>query len=300
MEKASHTATTPRILLIGKRGQVAWELRRTLAPLAQVITVGAPEVDLASPDSLRRAVTEARPDIVINAAAYTAVDKAESEPELAMKVNGVAPGILAEESRKSGALMVHYSTDYVFDGTKRTPYVETDATNPLGAYGRSKHAGDEAVRAAGGAHFIFRLCWVYGARGQNFMLTMMRLAREREKLRVVSDQHGCPTWSRMIAEATALALKQALAAPESEGLFGTYHLAASGATTWHGFAKAIIDQMPAEGKKCTLVEAIPTSEYPTPTKRPVYTVLSSEKLKRTFGLQLPLWDESLKQVLEQV
>ena len=180
--------------------------------MAQLVCVDFPEIDLCSGDSIRKWVAEARPQIVINAAAYTAVDKAETEPDRAMKINGVAPGILAEEAKKCGALMVHYSTDYVFDGTKTEPYVETDAPNPLGAYGRSKLAGDEAVRAAGGAHLIFRLCWVYGARGQNFMLTMMRLAREREKLRVVSDQVGCPTWSRMIAETTALALKQTLAA----------------------------------------------------------------------------------------
>ena len=289
----------PRILVIGKRGQVGWELCRTLAPLAQLTAIDVPEVDFTSADSIRNTVREARPDIVVNAAAYTAVDKAETETDLAMKINGVAPGILAEEARKCGALMVHYSTDYVFDGTKTTPYVETDAPNPLGEYGRTKLAGDEAVRAAGGAHLIFRLCWVYGARGSNFMLTMMRLAREREKLRVVSDQFGCPTWSRMIAEATALALKQALASPDAEGLFGTYHLAAGTHTNWHSFAQAIIDLMPAEGKKCTTVEAIPSSEYPTPTKRPAYSVLSCEKLKRTFGLQLPSWDESLKRVLEQ-
>jgi len=235
---------------------------------------------------------------VVNAAAYTAVDKAESEPELAMKLNGRAPGILAEEAKKSGALLVHYSTDYVFDGSKTTPYVESDPTNPLGAYGRTKLAGDEAVRAAGGAHLIFRLCWVYGARGQNFMLTMMRLAREREKLRVVSDQMGCPTWSRMIAEATAPALRQTVAAGDPGAFTGTYHMACSGVTSWHGFAQAIVNLMPGEGKKCRSVDAILTADYPTAAKRPAYTALSCEKLKRTFGLQLPHWEESLKQVLE--
>ena len=175
------------------------------------------------------------------------MDKAESEPDKAMAINGIAPGILAEEAKALGALLVHYSTDYVFDGTKTTPYVETDSPNPLGAYGRSKLAGDEAVRAAGAAHLIFRLCWVYGARGQNFMLTMMRLAREREKLRVVADQIGCPTWSRMIAETTALALRQAVAAKDWNGFTGTYHLAASGTTSWQGFAQAIVDLMPSRG-----------------------------------------------------
>ncbi len=288
----------PRILLIGKIGQVGWELRRTLAPMAQVACVDFPEIDLTSGDSIRQWVRETRPNIVINAAAYTAVDKAESEPDKAMKINGVAPGILAEEAKKLGALLVHYSTDYVFDGAKTEPYVETDAPNPLGAYGRSKLAGDEAVRAIGGAHLIFRLCWVYGARGQNFMLTMMRLAREREKLRVVGDQVGCPTWSRMIAETTALALKQAVAAGDLGAFTGTYHLASSGVTSWHGFADAIVKLMPAEGRKCVRVEAISTAEYPTPTKRPAYSVLACDKLERAFGLRLPHWEESLRQVLE--
>jgi dTDP-4-dehydrorhamnose reductase len=288
----------PRILLIGKIGQVGWELRRTLAPMAEIVCVDFPEIDLTSGDSIRKWVRDTRPRIVVNAAAYTAVDKAESEPELAMKINGRAPGILAEEAKKSSALLVHYSTDYVFNGSKTTPYVESDSPGPLGAYGRTKLAGDEAVRAAGGAHLIFRLCWVYGARGQNFMLTMMRLAKEREQLRVVNDQVGCPTWSRLIAETTALALKQAVAASEPGAFTGTYHLAASGVTSWHGFARAIVNLMPVEGKKCRSVEAVSTAEYPTPTKRPVYSALSCEKLRRTFGLQLPHWEESLKQVLE--
>jgi dTDP-4-dehydrorhamnose reductase len=288
----------PHILLIGKIGQVGWELRRTLAPMARVTCMDFPDIDLTSSDSIRRWVREARPNIVINAAAYTAVDKAETELDKAMKINGVAPGILAEEAKKLGALLVHYSTDYIFDGTKTEPYIETDAPNPLGAYGRTKLAGDEAVRAIGGAHLIFRLCWVYGARGQNFMLTMMRLAREREKLRVVGDQVGCPTWSRMIAETTTLALKQVVAAPDPAAFTGTYHLASSGVTSWHGFADAIIKLMPAEGKKCTQVEAIATAEYPTPTKRPAFSVLSCDKLERVFGLRLPHWEDSLKQVLE--
>ena len=289
---------TPSILLIGKVGQVGWELRCTLAPMARVTCVDYPDIDLSSGDSVRRWVRETRPDVIINAAAYTAVDKAESELDKVMKINGVAPGILAEEAKKLGALLVHYSTDYVFDGAKTEPYVETDSPNPLGVYGRSKLAGDEAVRAVGGAHLIFRLCWVYGARGQNFMLTIMRLAREREKLRVVADQVGCPTWSRMIAQTTALALKQTVAARDFGAFTGTYHLASSGATSWQGFAQAIVNRMPAEGKKCSVVEAISTPEYPTPAKRPAYSVLACEKLERSFGLRLPHWEESLKQVLE--
>jgi dTDP-4-dehydrorhamnose reductase len=288
----------PRILLIGKIGQVGWELRRALAPMPGLTAVDFPEIDLASADSMHQWVRQTRPRIIINAAAYTAVDKAESEPGKAMKINGEAPGILAEEARRVGALLVHYSTDYVFDGAKSEPYTENDAPNPLGVYGRSKLAGDEAVRAVGGSHLIFRLCWVYGARGQNFMLTMMRLAREREKLRVVSDQVGCPTWSRMIAQTTALALKEVVAVRDWGGFSGTYHLAASGTTSWHGFAQAIVNLMPGEGRKCAAVEAISTAEYPTPAKRPAYSVLNCDKLQTTFGLRLPGWEESLKQVLE--
>jgi len=288
----------PTILVIGKIGQVGWELRRTLAPLGRVVCVDYPEIDLTDGGSIRKWVTDTTPSVIVNAAAYTAVDKAETEPDRCQQINGVAPGILAEEARKGGALLVHYSTDYVFDGTKTTPYVEEDRPNPLGAYGKSKLAGDQAVQQVDGDHLILRLCWVYGARGQNFMLTMMRLAREREKLRVVQDQFGCPTWSRMIAETTALALKQALSRPDWSEFKGVYHLAASGQASWHRFAEAIIDLMPETGKKCTAIEPIATSEYPLPARRPAYSVLSCEKLKRTFGLALPDWESSLRQVLE--
>jgi dTDP-4-dehydrorhamnose reductase len=291
--------TPPRLLLIGKIGQVGYELRRTLAPLGQLVCADYPEIDLADGASIRKWVRDTAPSVVINAAAYTAVDKAETEPERCQQLNGVAPGLLAEEAKKLGALLVHYSTDYLFDGTKAAPYVEDDPPHPLGIYGRSKLAGDQAVRQVGGHHLIFRLCWVYGARGQNFMLTIMRLAREREKLRVVQDQIGCPTWSRMIAQATALALKQVLASPDPSALQGVYHLAASGQTSWHGFAESIIRLMPEAGRKCKVIEPIATTEYPLPAKRPPYSVLSCEKLKRTFGLCLPNWEESLKQVLEK-
>lgn len=288
----------PSILIIGKIGQVGWELRRTVAPLGRLVSVDYPEIDLTDGASARKWVRETKPAVIINAAAYTAVDKAEKEEERALQINGDAPGILAEEAKRAGALLVHYSTDYIFDGTKNSPYVEDDLPNPLGAYGRTKLAGDDAVRQVDGNHLIFRLCWVYGARGQNFMLTMMRLAREREKLRVVRDQVGCPSWSRMIAETTALALQQVLASGEPARFKGVYHLAACGQTSWHGFADAIVNLMPAEGKKCREVEPITTAEYPLPAKRPAYSVLSCAKLQRTFGLQLPAWDESLKQVLE--
>jgi dTDP-4-dehydrorhamnose reductase len=289
----------PTFLLIGKNGQVGWELRRTLAPLARVVAVDYPEIDLTEPVALRRLIQDIRPAVVLNAAAYTAVDKAEAEPHLARLINGLAPGILAEAAQQVGALLVHYSTDYVFDGAKTTPYVETDAPNPLGTYGRTKLAGDQAVQAVGGRYLILRLCWVYGARGQNFLLTIQRLAREREQLRVVGDQCGCPTWARLIAEATAQAVRQTLAAPDRAALSGTYHLAATGVATWHEFATRIVELMPDSERKCRLVQALATAEYPTPTQRPAYSVLGCEKLQTTFGLQLPPWEESLRLVLDR-
>ena len=288
----------PRILLFGRIGQVGWELRRTLAPMSRLVCVDFPEVDFTRPDSIRRWIQDSAPDIIVNAAAYTAVDKAEKETALAMKINGEAPGIMAEEARARGALLVHYSTDYVFDGTKTSPYVEDDPPNPLSAYGRTKLAGDLAIQQAGGRHLIFRLCWVYGARGGNFMLTMMRLAREREQLRVVRDQFGCPTWSRLIAEATAQALLQVRTPDQAAARSGLYHLCASGETSWHGFAEAIIELMPAEGMKCRAVNAIASAEYPTPARRPAYSAMSCAKLEQNFGLRLPDWRDSLQQVLE--
>jgi dTDP-4-dehydrorhamnose reductase len=288
-----------KILLIGKNGQVGWELRRTLAPLAEVVAVDYPEINFTDAPALRQFVAGTHPSVVVNAAAYTAVDKAETETELCQQVNAVAPGVLAEAAKKVGALMVHYSTDYIFDGAKTSPYVETDAPNPLGAYGRSKLEGDRAVKASGADHLIFRLCWVYGARGQNFMLTMQRLAREREKLRVVGDQLGCPTWSRMIAGTTALALKQVLAGADRSAYNGEYHLAAFGQANWAEFASRIIELMPETEKKCRVVERITTAEYPTPARRPAYSVLDCGKLQKTFGLRLPHWETSLRQVLDQ-
>ncbi|MGA2852738.1 MAG: dTDP-4-dehydrorhamnose reductase [Verrucomicrobiota bacterium] len=288
-----------KILLLGKNGQVGWELRRTLAPLAEVVAVDYPEINFTDAPAMRQLVAGSRPDVVVNAAAYTAVDKAEKETELCRQINAVAPGVLAEETKKLGVLMVHYSTDYIFDGTKTSPYAETDAPNPLGAYGRSKLEGDQSVKASGADHLIFRLCWVYGARGHNFMLTMQRLAREREKLRVVGDQCGCPTWSRMIAETTTLALKQVLANADRSAFNGEYHLAAGGHTSWHEFASRIIELMPEVERKCRAVEKISTADYPLPAKRPANSVLNCGKLQITFGLRLPDWEFSLRQVLDK-
>jgi dTDP-4-dehydrorhamnose reductase len=291
--------TPPKILLFGKIGQVGWELRRTLAPMSQLVCVDYPDVDLTKPDSIRQWIQDSSPSIIINAAAYTAVDKAETEFALAMKINGDAPGVMAAEAKKRGALLVHYSTDYIFEGNKTSPYVEEDLPNPLSAYGRSKLAGDQAIQQVDGDYLIFRLCWVYGARGANFMLTMMRLARGREKLRVVNDQVGCPTWSRLIAETTALALNQIDTPAKAAARKGVYHLCSSGQTSWHGFANAIIESMPVEEKKCRTVEGIPSTEYLTPTKRPAYSVMSCAKLERVFGLRLPDWGESLRLVMEK-
>jgi dTDP-4-dehydrorhamnose reductase len=290
----------PTFLIIGRNGQVGWELCRTLGPLGKVVAIDFPEIDLTQPESIRRWVREVNPRVIVNAAAYTAVDKAETDEAQATLINGVAPGILAEEARERRALLIHYSTDYVFDGRKSLAYVEDDAPHPLGAYGRSKLAGDQAVAQTGCAHLTFRLCWVYGARGQNFFLTIRRLAREREQLRIVCDQMGCPTWARLIAEATAHAARQTLAAEDAEATryYGIYHLAASGSTTWHGFAEAIVHQMPEADRRCREVVPIPTADYPTPAKRPAYSVLDCTKLQRTFGLKLPEWRPQLALVQE--
>lgn len=289
----------PRILLIGWNGQVGWELRRTLAPLGEVIAVDHPDIDLAKPDSIVHWTDTTRPGIIVNAAAYTAVDKAESDETAAMAINGMAPGILAEQARALKALLVHYSTDYVYAGTKGAPYVESDEADPPGVYGRSKLEGDLAVQRIHPAHLIFRLCWVYGLRGHNFLLTMQRLAREREVLRVVNDQFGCPTWSRLIAETTALALKQVLDSRDATRFHGLYHLAAAGHTTWHAFAEAIVQRMPAGERRCRQIDPIPTRDYPTPARRPAHSVLSCAKLDRAFGLRLPSWEETLELALDE-
>jgi len=289
-----------RILLIGPTGQVGWELRRCVQPLGQVFAVGRghPEVaqayiDLADPDSIQSVIREVKPTIILNAAAYTAVDKAEQEPELAHTINGIAPGLLAEESRRLQALLIHYSTDYVFDGNHEQPYTETEVVNPLGVYGASKLAGEQAIAAVGGHYLILRTAWVYSLHSNNFLLTMQRLAKERDELKVVADQFGAPTWSRMIAEATALMIAQLhspLCHSDIEGLSGIYHLTNAGFTTWYEFAKAIILQL----EKQPRVLPITTADYPTPAKRPVYSVLSNTKLHETFGLALPEWDKALE------
>lgn len=286
----------PRIMLIGDIGQVGWELRRTLAPLGRVIALGPEQLDLTIPEQICERVSEIKPSLIVNAAAYTAVDKAEEERKPAMAINGTAPGILAEEAKKANAVLVHYSTDYVFDGKKEAPYTEQDVPNPLNVYGETKLAGDLAIQSAGVPHLILRTSWVYGLRGSNFLLTVLRLVKEREELRIVDDQVGSPTWCRMIAEVTAQILAQGYSSViEKQGM---YNLTAGGQTSWYGFAKRILNLVSEKDLLCKKVVPIPTSEYPAPARRPAYSLLSNEKLKREFGLTMPDWDHELQLVLE--
>jgi len=291
-----------RILLTGKTGQVGFELQRTLAPLGAVIALDAEHLDLASPDAIRKKVREIKPQIIVNAAAYTAVDRAESEPDLAMKLNGIAPGVLAEEAKRLDALMVHYSTDYVFDGTKDSPYIETDTPNPLSVYGRSKLAGDQAIQATGVPHYIFRTSWVYAARGQNFVRTMLRLGRERSELRIVDDQVGAPTWARFIAEATAQVLRQLGDGHKAIGdRAGIYNLTATGAVSWYGFASAIFAEAKVQlGMTPPKLIPITTAEYPLPARRPANSRLDNSRFSVTFGLTPPPWDKMLKLCMKEI
>lgn len=300
-----------KILLTGKNGQVGRELISSLQPLGDVVAVGHAELDLTKPDEIRKIIGDIRPQLIVNAAAYTAVDQAESEEAIARAVNADAPGLMAEEAKKIGAALVHYSTDYVFDGTKTTPYLETDPTNPINAYGRTKLAGEESIRNSGAPYMIFRTAWVYGKEGKNFLRTILRLATQREELRVVADQIGAPTSSGDIAIATTEVLSR-IYSPKGNALAfsdvsGTYHMTAGGQTDWHEFAKAILEEAAgntedpwfalATDKKPLITRSvvpIPATEYPTPAKRPTYSVLSNEKLARTFGIQLTGWRSQLQ------
>lgn len=280
------------ILLLGADGQVGWELRRTLAPLGPVTACTRAEADLADLDHLRAVAAAA--ELIVNAAAYTAVDKAESEPELADLVNHRAVAVLAETARARGARLVHYSTDYVFDGAKPAPYIETDAVNPLSVYGATKLAGERAIAASGCRHLVFRTSWVYAARGRNFVRTMLRLAQERDELAVVADQLGAPTSARLIAELTA----RALAKPIPDGL---YHLAAAGETSWHGFAVFVLTEARRLGWPMTAdpgrVRPIPTSGYPTPARRPANSRLATDRLRTALGVVLPPWQDDARAVV---
>ena len=284
-----------KILLAGGSGQLAQELQPILLSSGEVIAVDRTRLDLSQPESIRQAMAEIQPDLVVNAGAYTAVDKAESEPELANAVNGIAPGILAEECEKMGASLMHFSTDYVFDGSHGSAYLETDSTNPLGTYGKSKLAGEEAIRKAGNRHIIIRTAWVYGNGGKgNFVKTMLRLGKEREEIRVVTDQIGSPTWTGDLAQAISQIIP--LLGPET---FGTYQYTNSGVCSWYDFAIAIFEEAAKLGFPLKVQRVIPitTAEYPTPAKRPAFSVLSTVKISALLGTYPPHWRQGLRQML---
>ena len=297
--------SSPRILLLGADGQVGWELRRALLPLGAVQAMNRTQCDLGDLSALHALLDRERPDILVNAAAYTAVDQAESEPELATRINAEAPAVLAQYAAAHGAWLVHYSTDYVFDGSKSAPYVELDAPNPQSVYGRSKLAGEQAIAQSGCKHFTLRTSWVYAARGGNFAKTMLRLAHEREQLRVVADQTGAPTSAELIADVTALALHRmqtdATFAAQASGL---YHLAATGSTTWHGYARFVIQHALALGMtlRCApdQVQPIATADYPLPAPRPANSRLDCGKLQSVLGVHLPQWETQVARMLAEL
>jgi dTDP-4-dehydrorhamnose reductase len=301
-----------KLLVTGANGQVGWHLQRTLAPMGEVMAIDIEQVDLTDLDAVSRTVRDFAPDIVVNTAAYTAVDKAESEPELARAINVAAPEQIAKECARTGALLVHYSTDYVYEGSKPSPYEESDATGPLSVYGETKLAGDRAIMATGCAHIILRTTWVYDIRGKNFLRTVLRLAREKEELRMVGDQYGAPTWARGLAESTTIILARLLERKSATSSWqsGLFHLTALGTTSWAGFAQAILEDYedllawPAEtgefgGElKAKRVVAITTEQYQTPARRPRNSVLSNAKIQAAFGIALPDWRAQLRLALQ--
>jgi dTDP-4-dehydrorhamnose reductase len=294
-----------KIILFGKDGQVGWELQRALSPLGKLTAFGRTEADFTNPDSLRELVRAIGPDVIVNAAAYTAVDKAESDEAMARLVNTVSPGVLAEEAQACGAWLVHYSTDYVFDGTKEGAYVETDATNPLSVYGRTKCEGEERIRASGVQHLILRTSWVFAPRGSNFARTMLRLAKERDTLNVVADQHGAPTGAELLADATALALHRIAAlGTDARRLSGTYHLAAVGNITWHAYAQHVLLQAQEHGLVLKAgpeaVRPIASSAFPTPAARPTNSRLDCSKFCTSFGVVLPDWHYHVNRLIAEL
>ena len=295
-----------KILLFGRNGQVGWELQRSLAPLGEVVALdsrgeGGLTGAFTDLEGLARTVSQVRPDAIVNAAAYTAVDKAESEPELAHTINAAAPGVLAAAAREVGAALVHYSTDYVFDGSGDRPWREGDPTGPLSVYGRTKLEGEQRIAQALPRHLIFRTSWVYAARGGNFAKTMLRLARERTELNVIDDQHGAPTGADLLADATAHALRALLA---DAGKAGIYHLAAAGETTWNGYARFVLDQARQSGQALAAgpdqVRAVPTSAFPTPARRPHNSRLDTARARAAFGLSLPAWNHGVARMLQEI
>ena len=294
-----------KILLLGKNGQVGWELQRSLAPLGEVMALDRHSTewcgDLSQPDRLAQTVADCRPDVIVNAAAHTAVDKAESEPELARRINAEAPAALAQAAARTGAWLVHYSTDYVFDGSGQEPWLEGDATGPLGVYGQTKLEGEQAMAASGCQHLIFRTSWVYAARGGNFARTMLRLAQERERLTVIDDQWGAPTGADLIADVTAHAVRQAL---RDASVSGLYHLVAGGETSWHGYASHVIAQAqklrPELNWAVKEIAPVPTTAFPTPAKRPLNSRLNTQKLQSRFALTLPHWQQGVDRLLSEI
>lgn len=295
-----------KVLLLGKNGQVGWELQRSLAVLGELVALDLDSpppltADFARPGTLAATVRAVAPDLIVNAAAHTAVDKAESEPALAQAINAEAPAVLAAEAARTGAWLVHYSTDYVFDGSGTEPWHEDSPTGPLSVYGRTKLEGEQAIRASGCRHLILRTSWVYGARGGNFARTMLKLAQERDRLRVIDDQFGAPTGADLLADLTAH-LVRSLRDDPAHG--GTYHAVAAGQTSWHGYARHVVEFARAAGVPITVapdaIEAVPTSDFPTPARRPHNSRLATERLRRTFGLTLPDWRSGVERMLVEV
>lgn len=301
-----------KIVIVGRNGQLAWEANRRFQGLGEVICIGRPELDLTNIEGVRKEIRRTKPSVLVNTAAYTAVDQAESDREAAMKINSEAPAVMAEEMKRLGGLFITYSTDYVFDGKKASPYNEVDPTAPLNVYGASKLSGEKAIESVGGSFLIFRTSWVYAARGKNFLKTIVKLAAERPELRVVDDQVGAPTWSRDLADATRKIIEQPAAQSCSDRISigealgdrpGIYHMTAAGSVSWCGFAAAILDEMKkrnlSKGNLANIVP-IPASEYPTPAARPQNSRLCNDKLKNAFGVMLPQWRESLTAVMDEL
>ncbi|PWE38049.1 dTDP-4-dehydrorhamnose reductase [Pseudomonas prosekii] len=286
-----------KILINGQHGQVSQELQRHLSHLGELVVLGREQLDLAQPEQIRQQVQRIRPDLIINAAAHTAVDQAESEPELAFAINASAPGILAEQALELGVPLIHYSTDYVFDGSKPAPYTEDDAPNPLGVYGKSKLAGEQAISAVQGQHLILRTSWVYSTHGRNFLLTMQRLLQEKPEMRIVADQIGAPTWAGTIARSTLALIERWQAG--NAGAWGTYHLTAQGETSWFGFAQAIGAALREQGKPCANLLPIPSSAYPTPAARPLNSRLDCSRLQREWGVSQADWQTALRECLAE-
>jgi len=298
-----------RILLLGKNGQVGWELQRSLASLGELTALdrdGAPGFcgDLTDLSGIAATIRDVRPDLIVNAAAYTLVDKAESEPELAKRLNADAPGLLAEEAARLGAWLVHYSTDYVFDGSGTQPWKEDDPSGPLSVYGATKRQGELAIQASGAKALIFRTSWVYAARGHNFIKTMLRLAKERSALSIVADQIGAPTSAELIADVTALAAHRLLHDPQSETLSGLYHLVAAGENSWYGFARFALAEAERAGVQLKVgahdVSAIPTEAYPTPAPRPLNSRLCTHKLEQAFEMKMPAWQIGVQRMIQEL